>query len=239
MKNEELLNFNHLFFMLRDFPMEEYGFFLWRFAVFTLSLHRKQEVKLLNIIDMKRFHTLMTMVAIAMLSFTVTSCETDEDIADTLWGTWEGNMYVTSYWNNRYYDASYSEITFDRDPSTYSSGRGYWVDYYSNAPWDYIANHIRWNVRGGNIRVYFVEDDYEAEIYDYRLSYNYFDGYIYTYDDKEVEFHLTKTDSPDWGRYNYGWDYWRGRYAKQNVFEGTRASFTDVEKPQRMFRVRE
>ena len=31
---------------------------------------------------MKRFHTLMTMVAIAMLSFTVTSCETDEDIAD-------------------------------------------------------------------------------------------------------------------------------------------------------------
>ena len=134
---------------------------------------------------MKRFHTLMTMVAIAMLSFTVTSCETDEDIADTLWGTWEGNMYVTSYW------------------------------------------------------VYFVEDDYEAEIYDYRLSYNYFDGYIYTYDDKEVEFHLTKTDSPDWGRYNYGWDYWRGRYAKENGFEGTRASFTDVEKPQRMFRVRE
>ena len=45
MKNEELLNFNHLFFMLRDFPMEEYGFFLWRFVVFALSLHRKQEVK--------------------------------------------------------------------------------------------------------------------------------------------------------------------------------------------------
>ena len=39
MKNEELLNFNHLFFMLRDFPMEEYGFFLWRFVVFALSLH--------------------------------------------------------------------------------------------------------------------------------------------------------------------------------------------------------
>ena len=104
---------------------------------------------------MKRIHTLLTMVAIAMLSFTFTSCDEDEYIADTLWGTWKGNMYVTSYWNNRYYDASYSEITFDRDPSTYSSGRGYWVDYYSNAPWDYIANHIRWTVRNRNILVYF------------------------------------------------------------------------------------
>ena len=45
MQNEELLNFNHLFSMLRDFPIEEYGFFLWHFDVFALSLQRKQEVK--------------------------------------------------------------------------------------------------------------------------------------------------------------------------------------------------
>ena len=46
--NKELLNFNHLYLALRDFPTEEYGFFLWRFGVFALSLHRKQEVKPFN-----------------------------------------------------------------------------------------------------------------------------------------------------------------------------------------------
>ena len=47
--NKELLNFNHLYLALRDFPTEEYGFFLWRFGVFALSLHRKQEVKPFNV----------------------------------------------------------------------------------------------------------------------------------------------------------------------------------------------
>lgn len=189
--------------------------------------------------DMKRIHTLLTMVAIAMLSFTFTSCDEDEYIADTLWGTWKGNMYVTSYWNNRYYDANYSEISFDKDPDRYSSGTGYWVDYYSNAPWDYLANHIRWTVRNSSIWVYFIEDDYEVEIFDYELSYNYFDGYIYTSNNKEVEFHLTKTSSPNWNRYHYGWDYWNGYYAKESSFEPTRASSADIEKPKRMFRVKE
>ena len=158
--------------------------------------------------------------------------------APAFYGTWEGNMYVTSYWNNRYYDASYTLINFDRDPGTYSSGTGYWIDYYSDAPWDYIANHIRWNVKGGNIRVYFVEDDYNVTIYDYRLTNNYFDGYIYTYDDKEVEFHLTKTSSPDWNQYHYGWDYWRGNNAKQSGYEGAHTSSTDTNKPQRILRVK-
>lgn len=188
---------------------------------------------------MKRIHTLLTMVAIAMLSFTFTSCDEDEYIADTLWGTWEGNMYVTSYWNNRYYEANYSEISFDKNPDRYSSGTGYWVDYYSNAPWDYLANHIRWTVRNSSIWVYFIEDDYEVEIFDYELSYNYFDGYIYTSNNKEVEFHLTKTSSPNWNRYHYGWDYWNGYYAKESSFEPTRASSADIEKPKRMFRVKE
>ena len=218
--------------MLRDFPMEEYGFFLWRFVVFALSLHRKQEVKLLNIIDMKRFHTLMTMVAIAMLSFTVTSCDEDEYIADTLWGTWEGDMYVSSYWNNRYYDSSYTVISFNRTGNY--SGTGYWIDYYNDAPWGnkYIATHIRWIVSGGNINITFIEDNYDITIYRFSLSNDYFDGEINTYDNKRVEFHLEKTSPPDWDRYYWGSDYhrWFTRGAMDTL---------NVEKPQRMFRVRE
>lgn len=188
---------------------------------------------------MKRIHALLTMVAIAMLSFTFTSCDEDEYIADTLWGTWEGNIYVGHEWSGRYYDASRSSIYFDR--TNRRSGTGYWVDYYSNAPWgEYIANHITWTVANGDIRIYFEEDDYEVIIYDYELSDSYFDGYIYTYDRKRVHFRLNKTSSPNWNRYHYGWDYWYDDYyAKQSGFEGTRASSADVEKPQRVFRVRE
>ena len=188
----------------------------------------------------KYLHTMMLAVA-ALLSVTMTSCEKDELIAMTLDGNWKGNMYVSYQINGRgeYYDASYSEVCFLRNPSKFASGDGYWIDYYSNAPWDYIANHIRWTVDRGSIWVYFIEDRYEVEIYDYRLTYNYFDGYIYTYDDKEVEFHLTKTSSPDWNRYHWGTDYWYDRYAKQSDFEGTRASSADVEKPQRVFRKRD
>ena len=153
----------------------------------------------------------MTMVAIAMLSFTFTSCDEDEYIADTLWGTWEGNIYVGHEWSGRYYDASRSSIYFDR--TNRRSGTGYWVDYYSNAPWgEYIANHITWTVANGDIRIYFEEDDYEVIIYDYELSDSYFDGYIYTYDRKRVHFRLNKTSSPNWNRYHYGWDYWYDDY---------------------------
>ena len=116
---------------------------------------------------MKRLHTLLTMVAIAALSFTFTSCDDDEYIADTLWGTSEGNIYVTHEWSGRYYDASYSFIYFDRTSSR--SGRGYWIDYYDDAPWgtDRIYSHISWTVTNSDIRIYFEEDDYYVTVYYY------------------------------------------------------------------------
>ena len=83
--------------------------------------------------------------AFAMMTtlFTLTSCE-DERIANTLEGTWSGNMYISTRYDGRVYDATYTEVTFLKNPYAYSSGEGYWVDYYSDAPWDYVANHIEW-----------------------------------------------------------------------------------------------
>ena len=97
--------------------------------------------------------------AFAMMTtlFTLTSCE-DERIANTLEGTWSGNMYISTRYDGRVYDATYTEVTFLKNPYAYSSGEGYWVDYYSDAPWDYVANHIEWTVDFGTIRVYFVEE---------------------------------------------------------------------------------
>ena len=57
----------------------------------------------------KTFKTLATLFLLALISLSFTSCE-DEMIASTLEGTWEGNMYISSEWEGRVYDATYSEF---------------------------------------------------------------------------------------------------------------------------------
>ena len=186
---------------------------------------------------MKKFTSYIAMMMIALTSLTFTSCNDDEDIANTLWGVWKGEMYVTTYWGDYYYDASYSEIAFDKDPYQYASGTGYWIDYYSNAPWDYHANHIRWTISNGVIRIRYVEDGGYVDIYDYRLDYNYFTGSIQNDYGEELNFRLRKVESPDywdWDDYEWGWSGWRSNYMP------TRATGdkTAGDSPTRVFRAR-
>lgn len=174
---------------------------------------------------MKKFYTFATAMIIAMTAATFTSCDDDQMIGMTLEGTWAGDMYVSSTWNGRVYEAAYSELEFSSDPFRTTRGYGYWVDYYSNAPWDYLASHIRWEVRNRIISVYFIEDQYTLYISDYRLDDRYFVGSVYSDDGYEkLSFRLHSTDPEDWDRYNYGWDYWDdygyyGYYAKQNTWD--------------------
>jgi len=160
---------------------------------------------------MKKIYTFMLMAAAALSTLAFTSCEEDKAIAYTLEGTWKGNMYITTYYRGRSYDAIYSEVTFLKDPHRYSSGNGYWVDYYSNAPWDYVACHIDWTVNNGTIRVYFVEEDTSFSIYDYRLNNDRFYG---TFNDngQTVDFELVHVSSPNWSGYRWGYDSWYDDY---------------------------
>ena len=123
--------------------------------------------------------------AFAMMTtlFTLTSCE-DERIANTLEGTWSGNMYIST-----------------------RSGEGYWVDYYSDAPWDYVANHIEWSVDYGTINVYFVEEGTSIRIRDYYLNNDRFYGTIND-NGKPVDFELYRISGRNWSNYNWGYDSW-------------------------------
>lgn len=170
---------------------------------------------------MKKLYFYLLMMMPLMASVTLTSCESDEEIAYTLEGTWKGNMYISSYYDGRTYDATYTEITFLKDPYTYSSGNGYWVDYYdSNTPWgSYVANHIEWTVDWGTIHVYFVEEDTSLDIYDYRLSNDHFYGTIYD-GDNEVDFELYHVSSPNWNNYRWGYDDWYGSYYRTRGADG-------------------
>lgn len=171
---------------------------------------------------MKKIYTMLMMV---MMAVAFTSCE-DAEVARTLEGTWRGNMYISTSYGGRTYNATETEVTFLRDPYAYSSGTGYWVDYYSTAPWDYVANHIEWRVDYGVIYVYFVEENTEIRISDYRLNGSTFYGTIND-NGRPVDFELYYYSRPA-GYYNglrWGYDYWtRTRGASDS---------TNVEKPVR------
>ncbi|MGI6244118.1 MAG: hepatitis A virus cellular receptor 1 [Prevotella sp.] len=184
---------------------------------------------------MKRLTTLLTMVMPILLALSFSSCDDDPYIADSLAGTWEGKMYVSSMYDGYTYDATYSELGFNQDPYSYSSGTGYWVDHYAgDAPYEYIANHTEWTVRNGMISVFLVEEGTTVRITDYHLSDGYFVGTIY-YGDDRVDFRLRHTSSPNWGGYEYGFGFYYNAKKNTGVTRGT-SDNNVVEVPYRIIR---
>lgn len=183
---------------------------------------------------MKTFTRLLTMLAIAISAMTLVSCDDDEEVARYLDGSWRGNMHVYSSWNGREYAATYSEIEFYRG---YTSGTGVWVDYYSNAPWDYVANHFQWYVTQGTIYIHFVEEDTDAVIYDYQLDSYQFSGYLEVVDGDYAYFSLDHISSPNWDyidNWGYNVDY---GYQWSRASEKVDSTILQTnEKPQRIFK---
>ena len=177
---------------------------------------------------MKKIYTMLMM---AMMAMAFTSCE-DEMIADTLEGTWSGNMYISSNWDGRTYDITRSEITFEIDPFRFTKGSGIWVDYYRGAPWDYVANHINWSVNNGVIYVYFIEDNDRIEIRDYHLNSNRFCGTIYD-GDNIVDFELYCVSRPRYDNYRWGFNSWYDNYYWARTRSGDADSTKVIETPKR------
>ena len=172
---------------------------------------------------MKKICILLPMLFAVLTLATLTSCE-DEEIARTLEGTWRGDMRVKSKYSGRTYYATRTEVTFLRDVFRYSSGSGYWVDYYDNGPWgwDYVANHISWRVDYGEINIHFVEEGVDWVIRNYRLNNNRFEGTLWD-GSQRVDFALYYVSSP-----NYGYDHWGYSHYYMRG-----ADSVDVEKPVR------
>lgn len=157
---------------------------------------------------MKKFYSLLLGLLVTLTGVGLFySCDwwtEDDEITYNLEGTWGGEMYFASYYDNNWYYSNYTKLEFvERD---YNRGEGYWVDYYSHAPWDYVANHFTWEVRGGVIYIRFLEDNYYVEIRDFKIDRRSFSGYVY-YEGEERHFDLYHTSSPNWNSYDYGWGY--------------------------------
>ena len=189
---------------------------------------------------MKKLMSIFSMLLLALTATTLVSCDDDSDIATTLEGTWQGKMELITEYQGQSYQVISSEICFVQDPYSYSSGTGYWIDYYQRSPWrnNQVANHIQWTVSNGVINVYFVEERTSLEIRNYSLYDGYFRGTIY-YGDQVANFRLRQVSSPNWNSYtdwgyDYDDDYYYDGYAKKNVI-GTRAQADSTAKPVRHF----
>lgn len=174
---------------------------------------------------MRTFTSKFAWILVALMPFLFGSCDSDPeyDIAYTLEGTWEGRMFYSSTYRGHDYAISHTQICFDRDPYYYSSGTGYWVDYYSNTPWDHVANHINWQVvryeryddygrivTDYRIEVYLREENYTYFIEDYELRNDLFRGRIYDHDiygnEIYIDFSMRHTSSPNWSSFDYYYD---------------------------------
>lgn len=170
---------------------------------------------------MKKLTTLFMLMLLAATPLIFTACDDDdEDIAYTLNSDgrdyWRGNLRIQYDGpGSTSYQTTYSEVEFIKNDNKWAKGHGYWVDYFSDAPWDYQAFHITWKVRDEIIYIYFEEDHSSIEIRDYRLSDRFFEGDIYMRN-KTAHF---KFERRRWSNYHDSFEYWDHGWYNDNDYD--------------------
>lgn len=147
---------------------------------------------------------------------TLTSCDTDEMIAEKLTGAnWEGRLetYYQNGWGEAFQDGEYRTVwRFDAayydnyGAATY--GTGYEVDYSTSNRNDYAYSPFDWVVRNGDIYITYRNTDWNNVRIDYRdysISHNHFRGTMYDWENRIYHFDMENNASWDWG-------YYRNRY---------------------------
>jgi hypothetical protein len=181
---------------------------------------------------MKKFFYYAMMLMLA--GFTMTSCETDEEIARKLTGVdWEGNLdtYYTNRWGDELLDGEYRTVwRFEADRyDTYGNathGYGYEADYDLNNRLNRAYSSFTWEVRNGNIYIYYDDrtwNNVRIDYYDYKLTYSRFSGTMYDWEDRIYDFDLYASSTWRWD------DYWDSshRYYTRSADADAEASSDD------------
>ena len=146
---------------------------------------------------MKNYVWMLGLMLCTLTAFT--SCDEDEEIGLELKGRWFGDMDM---WYDGNEKAIGSEIEFIPYGWGYDKGTGEEVDYYRRGT---VIHNFDYRIRDGVIYMTFDDPDLDCAIVDYRLSYNYFSGYIADYFSLEnrTHFNLRNYDRY-WDQYGYG-----------------------------------
>ena len=156
---------------------------------------------------MKTFYNTWMMAAVVLLTMTTaTSCDRDREEAYVL----SGGYSDRTFW------ADYTDIRFvpSYDYATY--GYGEEIDFFRwPCPIRYQSFYFQWEIRHGVIYLSFpYNHGLDVAIRDYRLNYDYFEGY---FGDSNDYFRLVKLyDFYGWNSYDpnsyYGYSYYDGYY---------------------------
>lgn len=163
-----------------------------------------------------------------------TSCDEDVEEAMVLSGEWVGDFgmnYTDRYGNT--YECYDTNLRFYQYNSYSRSGRGEQVDfYYDEDPYRWGGRHdhrflymkqyyrFEWTISNGVIHLRYPHNpQLNIDIYDYRLTSRYFDGYI---GDSRTPFSLDKLVDFGWNEYDrygdfYEWNYWDAWSKKNNI----------------------
>ncbi|MBR1840368.1 MAG: hypothetical protein IJ782_07290 [Prevotella sp.] len=124
---------------------------------------------------MKKFYNFMALALVAMLTLTLTSCNDDGYIADTLDGIWEGEVSQNYSWRwTNYSRYQYVDMEFITDPYKYAQGYGYEYDYYSDG---YERVRFHFEVRNEVIYIDYADGVHVCiPKHNYTLTRNRFSG---------------------------------------------------------------
>ena len=172
---------------------------------------------------MKKIFNYILMMMPLMASVTLTSCETDEEIANYLInGNWEGYLgtYYVNRWGEEVKDREYRTVWrfegLGYDNRGYvTSGIGYEVDYDTYNRNEYAYSPFHWSVNNGDIYITYDDPTWSPvtiDWVDYSISWDYFRGTMYDWDNRAYDFDLTNRASWDWN--NYRSNYYRTRAAE-------------------------
>ena len=152
---------------------------------------------------MKKIYTYLATIIVAMT--VLTSCNQDawdREDARTLDGTWTG--YIDVYYADRWGwtgDTYRTSMCFIREDAY--GGWGYEADY-DTGYYNEAYSEFSWEVVNGVIRISYAAPGWNPiRIYDYRLTGNYFEGYMDDYTHKDIRFQLYYDGNYNWGRWQY------------------------------------
>lgn len=161
---------------------------------------------------MKKIFTCLAMLTLAMTMFT--SCDRDEQIADYLIsGNWKGNLqtYYMNRWGEAFQDGDYYTVWRfaggNYDSYGYAtSGYGFEADYNVYDDREFAYSTFRWDVRNGDIYIYYDDPnwgDVRIDYRDYDISSSRFRGTMYDWNNRAYQFNLTNVRDWNWSRPRY------------------------------------
>ena len=159
---------------------------------------------------MKKILFVAIAALVALASFT--SCEEEENVAGSLYGSWEGDLGITHIYKGQTIKPVKCVYTFTRNNDSSTIGDGYLVETFDIPELPVVYRRLRWETwkrQNGDVgvQINLESEDVKYHIVEYNLSDRDFTGKYTSGDKTDIPFTLTRVaTAPDISNVRY-WGY--------------------------------